>query len=259
VIGLKSSEELALMRQAGRVVALVHQALKEMIAPGVSTLELDGTAERIIRQHDAIPSFLGYPYSGHNDFPASVCASINQEIVHGIPNAERVLRQGDIISIDVGAIYEGWQGDAAFTAGVGRIGPEAQRLIDVTDAALAAAIEQCRPGNYLWNVMAAVQHWVEAHGFNVIREYQGHGIGQRMHEPPSIPNFLDRDRRRRPKNWLLKPGMVLAIEPMVCTGHWQTRVLSDGWTVATADGGLSAHSEHTVAVTENGPEILTRL
>jgi len=248
------------MRRAGRIVALVHQALKEKIAPGVNTAELDELAERIIRQNGAIPSFLGYPHSGVNDFQASVCASINEEIVHGIPSISRVLQEGDIISIDVGTILEGWQGDAAFTMGVGRrIKPEAQRLIDVTDVALMKAIEQCRPGNHLWNVMGAVQRHVESKGFSVIREYQGHGIGREMHEPPSVPNFLDKNRRRRPRNWLLKPGMTLAIEPMVCQGHWQTRTLSDGWTVVTADGKLSAHSEHTVAITENGPEILTRL
>lgn len=247
------------MRDAGRIVALVHQALKEKIAPGVTTAELDELAERIIRQHGAVPSFLGYPRSGNNDFPASVCASINKEIVHGIPSRQRVLQEGDIISIDVGTIYKGWQGDAAFTVGVGRISPEAQRLIDVTEGSLAEAIEQCRVGNRLWNVMAAVQQYAEAAGFNVIREYQGHGIGREMHEPPSVPNFLDKNRRCRPKNLLLKPGLTIAIEPMVCQGHWRTQTLADGWTVVTADGKLSAHSEHTVAVTENGPEILTQL
>lgn len=259
MIELKSREELARMREAGQIVALVHQALKERIAPGVTTAELDELAEQVIHQHGAVPSFLGYPHTGSNDFPASVCASINEEIVHGIPSPKRVLQDGDIISIDVGTIYKGWQGDAAFTVGVGRISPEAQRLIDVTEQALAEAIKQCQPGNRLWNVMAAVQRYVEAAGFNVIREYQGHGIGHEMHEPPNIPNFLDRNRRRRPRNWLLKPGMTIAIEPMVCQGHWRTRTLSDGWTVVTADGKLSSHSEHTIAITDNGPEILTRL
>jgi methionyl aminopeptidase len=259
MIILKSREELARMRDAGRIVALVHEALKEKIAPGVTTLQLNDLAERVIRQQGATPSFLGYPYTGNNDFPASICASINQEIVHGIPSGGRVLQEGDIISVDVGAIYKGWQGDAAFTVGVGQISPEAQRLIDVTDQSLHKAIEQCQPGNRLWNVMAAVQRHVEAAGFNVIREYQGHGIGQKMHEPPSIPNFLNKNRRHRPRNWLLKPGMALAIEPMVCQGDWRTRTLDDGWAVVMADGKLSAHSEHTVAITENGPEILTRL
>lgn len=259
MIILKSKDELARMHEAGRIVAWVHQALKEKIASGVTTAELDELAEQIIRQHNAIPSFLGYPYSGKNDFPASICASINEEIVHGIPSRERVLKEGDIISIDVGTIYKDWQGDAAFTVGVSQISPEAQRLIDVTEHSLVRAIEQCQPGNRLWDVMGAVQRYVEAAGFNVIREYQGHGIGHEMHEPPSIPNFLDKNHRRRPKNWLLKPGMTLAIEPMVCQGNWRTRILADGWTVVTADGKLSAHSEHTVAITENGPEILTRL
>jgi methionyl aminopeptidase len=247
------------MHEAGRIVALVHQALKEKIASSVTTFELDRLAEQIIRQHGAVPSFLDYPYAGNNDFPASICTSINEEIVHGIPSRDRVLKEGDIISVDVGAIYEGWQGDAAFTVGVGQISSEAQRLIDVADQALFKAIEQCQPGNRLWNVMGAVQQHVEAAGFNVIREYQGHGIGQKMHEPPSIPNFLNRNRRHRPRNWLLKPGMTLAIEPMVCQGDWRTRTLDDGWVVVMADGRLSAHSEHTVAITENGPDILTRL
>lgn len=256
---IKSKEELSLMREAGRIVALVHRALKERIAPGVTTLELDELAAQIIRQHKAVPSFLGYPHTGSNDFPASVCASINEEIVHGIPSRERVLKEGDIISVDVGAVYHGWQGDAAFTVGVGKIDPEAKRLIGVTEQSLDKAIEQCQPGNRLWNVMGMVQQHVEAAGFSVIREYQGHGIGREMHEPPSIPNFLDRNRRRRPKNLLLKPGMTLAIEPMVCQGDWRTRILANRWTVVTTDGKLSAHSEHTVAITENGPEILTQL
>jgi methionyl aminopeptidase len=256
---IKSKEELALMREAGRIVALVHQALKAKIAPGVSTAELNELAEQVIRQHGALPSFLGYPYRGVNDFPASVCTSINEEIVHGIPSSKRILQEGDIISVDVGTIYKGWQGDAAFTVGVGAIEPKVQRLLDVTDQALGKAIEQCQPGNHLWNVMGAVQQHVEAAGLSVIREYQGHGIGRNMHEPPSIPNFLDKNRRRRPKNWLLKSGMTLAIEPMVCQGHWRTQALADGWTVVTADGKLSAHSEHTIAITENGPEILTQL
>jgi len=259
MIVLKSKDELARMREAGRIVAWAHEALKEKIAPGVTTAELDELADRIIRQHGAVPSFLGYPHSGKNDFPASVCTSINREIVHGIPSHERLLKEGDIISVDVGTIYKGWQGDAAFTVGVDQISSEAQRLIDVTDQSLFKAIEQCQPGNRLWDVMGAVQRHVEAAGFSVIREYQGHGIGREMHEQPSIPNFLDRDRRRRPKNWLLKPGMTLAIEPMVCQGDWRTRSLADGWTVVTLDGQLSAHSEHTVAITENGPEILTWL
>jgi len=259
MVVVKSKEELDRMRGAGRIVGQVHEALKEKIAPGVTTLELDELAERIIRQHGAVPSFLGYPHTGRNDFPASVCTSINEEIVHGLPSLQRVLQAGDIISVDVGTIYKGWQGDAAFTVGVGHVSSEAQLLIDVTDEALAKAIEQCQAGNRLWDVMGAVQQYVESAGFSVIREYQGHGIGREMHEPPSIPNFLDKNRRRRPKNWLLKPGMTLAIEPMVCQGDWRTRTLSDGWTVVTADGKLSAHSEHTVAITEDGPEILTRL
>jgi len=240
------------MREAGRIVARVHEALKEAIRPGVTTAELDALAERIIRQHGAVPSFKGY-----HGFPASICASINEELVHGIPSPERVLQEGDIISVDVGTIYQGYQGDSAWTYAVGAISEEAQRLLDVTLEALFVGIAQIRAGNRLVDYSRAVQGYVESRGFRVVRLYTGHGIGREMHEPPEILNYVNprhADSRRR-----MRPGMTLALEPMVNAGTWETETLADGWTVVTKDGSLSAHFEHTVAVTEGEPVILTVL
>ncbi len=234
------------MREAGRIVARVLAALRERIRPGVTTIELDALAEDIIVTSGAVPSFKGY-----RGFPASLCVSINQEIVHGIPG-QRVLEEGDIVSVDVGAIYRGYQGDAALTVGVGQISPQARRLMEVTAGCLAAGIGQCRPRRRLGDVSWAIQHYAESRGYAVIREYTGHGIGRDMHEEPQIPNF---GRRRR--GVLLKPGMTFALEPMVTIRDWHTRVLADKWTVVTADGQLAAHFEHTVAVTEGEPQILT--
>jgi methionyl aminopeptidase len=249
MIVLKSDRELALMREAGRIVAEVHARLREIIQPGVTTAELNALAEEIIiGRHGAIPSFKGY-----RGFPASVCTSINEQVVHGIPGP-RVLLDGDIVSIDVGVIHKGYQGDAAFTAPVGHVSAEAARLMDVTLGSLMAGIGACRPGQRLGDVSSAIQRYVEARGYSVVREYTGHGIGQQMHEDPQIPNFGLPGRG--PK---LRRGMTLALEPMVNVGGWKTRVLNDHWTVVTADGTLSAHYEHTVAVTKDGPEILTRL
>ncbi|MFQ6057759.1 MAG: type I methionyl aminopeptidase [Anaerolineae bacterium] len=252
MIILKSPWELARMRQAGQIVAKVLAALREEIRPGVTTAHLDALAYQIIAEHKAIPSFKGY-----RGFPASLCASINEEVVHGIPGP-RTLEEGDIISLDVGAIYQGYHGDAAITVGVGRISQEAARLLEVTVGALEAGIAQARPGHRLWDVIRAIQGYVEERGFNVVREYQGHGIGREMHEEPSIPNFLG-DADQRPRNVRLRPGMTFALEPMVVAGDWPTRVLGNKWTVVTKDRRLSAHFEHTIAVTEDGPEILTRL
>ncbi len=254
----KSKEELALMRQAGRIVAEVLATMREKARPGVSTAELDAIAEEIITRHDAIPAFKGYPHNGVNDFPASICASINEEIVHGIPSPQRILREGDIISIDVGAIYRGFYGDAAVTLAIGDVDDETRRLLEVTEGALMAGIAHAREGNRLWHVIRAIQTHVEGEGFNVLREYQGHGIGRKMHEKPDIPNFLG-TRGRRPKNYPLLSGMTLALEPMVVAGDWRTRVLEDGWTVVTADSQRSAHFEHTIAITNGESEILTRL
>ncbi len=250
VVTIKSPRELALMREAGRIVARVHAALREAIRPGVTTAELDALAESIIREHGAVPSFKGY-----RGFPATICASINAELVHGIPSPSRVLREGDIISVDVGAIYKGYHGDSAWTYPVGEISEEAQRLLDVTREALFAGIAQVRPGNRLQDYSRAVQEYVESRGFYVVRLYTGHGIGRQMHEPPEILNYVNPqhpDSRRR-----FVPGMTVALEPMVQVGTWDTITLNDGWTVVSLDGSLSAHFEHTVAVTENGAEILT--
>ena len=247
------------MRQAGRIVAEVLAAMRRQARPDVSTSDLDALAEEIIRGHHAIPAFKGYPHNGQNEFPASICASINQEIVHGIPSPHRILQEGDIISIDVGAVYKGFYGDAAITLAIGdEVDGDTQRLLKVTEGALMAGIAQAREGNRLWNVIRAIQSHVEQKGFNVLREYQGHGIGRRMHEKPDVPNFLG-PRGHRPKNYPLMPGMTIALEPMVVAGDWHTRVLGDGWTVVTADGKRSAHFEHTIAVTNGEPEIFTRL
>jgi len=254
----KSKAELALMRQAGRIVAEVLAMMREKAKPGVSTAELDAMAEEIIGRRQAVPAFKGYPHNGRNDFPASICASINEEIVHGIPSPGRVLMDGDIISIDVGSVYKGFYGDAAVTLAIGEIDEEAQRLLEVTNGALMAGIAQAYAGNHLWNLIRAIQTHVETKGLNVLHEYQGHGIGRQMHEKPDIPNFLG-PRGQRPKNYPLLSGMTLALEPMVVAGHWRTKVLDDGWTVITADGKRAAHFEHTVAITDSEPEILTRL
>jgi methionyl aminopeptidase len=240
----KSKEELALMRQAGRIVAEVLAAMRKMARPGVSTAELNAVAEEIITRYNAIPAFKGYPHNGKNDFPASICASINEEIVHGIPSPRRILNEGDIISIDVGAIHKGFYGDAAITLAIGEVDEETKRLLEVTEGALMTGIAQARQGHRLWNLIRAIQSHVERAGFNVLREYQGHGIGRNMHEEPGVPNFLG-PRGHRPRNYPLMPGMTIALEPMVAVGDWHTRVLDDGWTVVTADGKRSAHFEHT--------------
>jgi methionyl aminopeptidase len=257
-IEIKSEEELVLMRQAGRIVAEVLETMREKAQRGVSTAELDAVAEEIITRHQAIPAFKGYPHNGQNDFPASICASINEVIVHGIPSPRRILKEGDIISIDVGAVYKGFYGDAAITLAIGKVDKETQRLLEVTEGALMAGIAQVRKGNHLWSVIRAIQSHVERSGFNVLREYQGHGIGRNMHEEPGVPNFLGR-RGQRPKNYPLMPGMTIALEPMVVMGDWHTRVLDDGWGVVTMDGKRSAHFEHSVAVVNGEAEILTRL
>jgi methionyl aminopeptidase len=254
----KSKEELTLMRQAGRIVAEVLATMREKARPGVSTAELDAIAEEIIIRRHAVPAFKGYPHNGQNDFPASICASINEEIVHGIPSPRRILKEGDIISIDVGAVYKSYYGDAAVTLAIGNVDAEDQRLMEVTYSALMSGIAKARAGDRLWNVIRAIQSYVEQHGFSVLREYQGHGIGRHMHEKPDIPNFLA-PRGHRPKNYPLSSGITVALEPMVVAGDWRTKVLDDGWTVVTVDGKRSAHFEHTIAITDGEPEILTLL
>jgi methionyl aminopeptidase len=251
MITLKSAHELDLMRQAGRIVAQVLAEIRDAVAPGVTTADLEAIAGRIIvDEHGAIPSFKGY-----RGFPGMICASINEEIVHGIPG-QRVLHEGDIFSVDVGAIYKGYHGDAATTVGVGQIDDESQRLMDVTAEALRIGIETARPGNWTSDISKAIEAYVKSQGLSVVREYTGHGIGRAMHEDPQIPNYYDPRIGARVR---LRPGMTFALEPMVMVGNWRTRVLGDNWTVVTADGTRSAHFEHTVAVTKNGPEIMTRL
>ena len=241
------------MRQAGRIVAQVLALMSEQAQPGVTTADLDAAAEALIRKLGAIPSFKGY-----HGFPASICASVNVEVVHGIPSQKRVLREGDLVSVDVGAVYQGYHGDGAMTTCVGKSTPEQQRLIDVTQQALAAGIARARVGNRLWDIVRAIENTTRLAGYDVLHNYQGHGIGREMHEDPDIPNSLS-DSRGRPPNVPLRAGMTLAIEPMVVVGSGESQVLDDGWTVVATDGTLSAHFEHTVAITDGEAEILTRL
>ena len=243
---IKSDREIAIMRQAGRIVAAVLQLLARQIRAGMKTKELDDIASREIERLGGACSFKGY-----RGFPASICVSVNDEIVHGIPG-ERILMEGDIASLDVGAIYNGFQGDAAVTVGVGKISLEASQLLWSTEGALKAGIAVAYPGNRLGDISAAIQQYAESRGYSVVREYGGHGIGREMHEEPLVHNF------GQPSTGpMLKKGMAIALEPMLNTGDWRTRIGSDGWTVLTADGSLSAHFEHTIAITDNGPEVLT--
>ena len=248
-IVIKSEAELALMRAAGSLNALALETVRKMINPGVTTAELDAAAEKVIRDHGGIPIFKGYP--GPYPYPATLNVSVNDELVHGIPGS-RKLKNGDIVSIDCGTLLNGFVGDAAFTIGVGEISAEAQRLLDVTEKSLQEGIKKMRPGNRTGDVSAAIQSYVERHGFHVTREYTGHGVGREMHEGPQVPNY-----GRSGRGVLLRPGLTIALEPMVLIGTAQTRVLADQWTVVSADGSLTAHFEHTVAVTENDPLILT--
>jgi methionyl aminopeptidase len=252
VIVIKSPDEIALMRESGRVVALALEAVRAHVAPGVTTSELDAIAEEVIVSRNAIPAFKGVTqYAGQHPFPATITASINEELVHGIPGS-RKLREGDIISIDCGAVYQGFVGDAAFTAPVGSVSPEARRLIEVAEQALHEGIRMMRPGNRTGDVSHTIQTYVEANGFSVVREYTGHGVGRTMWEQPQVPNYGTPGRGTS-----LRPGMTIALEPMINAGSPATQVLSDQWTVATRDGKLCAHFEHSVAVTKNGPLILT--
>jgi methionyl aminopeptidase len=245
----RNHDELAKMRRAGRVVAEIHEATRAILRPGVSTEDIDRVAREVLEKRDAKSNFLNY-----HGFPAVVCTSPNSMIVHGIPSPKVVLEDGDIISVDCGAIIEGYHGDAAYTAGVGEVSAEAARLMEVTEASLFAGIEQLTDGNRLHEVGRAVQQVAEAAGFSVVREYVGHGIGTAMHEDPQVPNYWPGT-----PGPMLKTGMVFAVEPMVNAGGPGTEQLEDGWSVVTADGRLSAHFEHTIAVTEDGPEVFTVL
>jgi methionyl aminopeptidase len=244
----KTPREIEIMREAGKIVALTHQELEKHIRPGITTKELDEIAEAVIRKHGAIPSFKGY-----NGFPGSICASVNEELVHGIPG-DRVLKEGDIISVDIGAQYNGYHADSAWTYPVGEIAEETKKLLEVTEKSLYIGLEEAKPGARLSNISHAIQTYVESHHFSIVREYVGHGIGQNLHEDPQIPHYGPPNKGPR-----LKPGMTLCIEPMVNAGSRYVKTLADNWTVVTVDGKMCAHFEHTIAITENGYEILTTL
>jgi len=246
MIHIKTPAEIEIMRQSNRLVARTLQKLRKAAKPGVTTKELDQIAESSIRAGGATPAFKGY-----RGYPASLCVSVNEEVVHGIPDSRR-LREGEIVSMDLGALLNGYYGDSAITVPVGQVSDEAGRLMEVTQQALAKGIEQATHGNRLFDISHAIQSWVEAHGLSVVRDYVGHGIGRNLHEDPQIPNFGPPHHGPR-----LRPGMVLAIEPMINVGTWQVKVLDDGWTVVTADRSLSAHFEHTLAITDEKADILS--
>jgi methionyl aminopeptidase len=244
---LKSPDEIARIREACVIVHDILQELVRTVEPGMTTLEIDRIASARTRERGAEPAFLGY-----HGYPASICVSVNDEVVHGIPSQRRVLREGDLVGLDFGVVYRGYYGDSAVTVPLGKVTDEARRLLETTEGALGRAIETARPDNRVGDIGAAVQAFVEEHGFSVVRDFVGHGIGRRLHEPPQVPNYGARGTRER-----LRVGMVLALEPMVNAGRSEVETLDDGWTAVTADGRLSAHFEHTVALTENGPEILS--
>jgi len=244
VIVIKSPEEIGLMRQSGSILSEMLQQLRGVVRPGIKTRDLDEFVEAEMKRRGVVASFKGY-----GGYPASVCVSINDEIVHGIPGS-RLVKEGDIVSLDLGVYRKGFHTDAALTVAAGEPSPDAQRLVTVTEECLAKGIEAARPGNHVGDISAAIQRHVEAQGFSIVREYTGHGVGRDLHEEPQIPNFVCG------KGPLLRKGMALAIEPMVNMGGWKTRVAPDKWTVLTADGSLSAHFEHTIAITDGDPEVL---
>lgn len=248
---IKNLEEIELMRIAGRINALALDTVRNMVRPGVTTAELDEAAEVVIRDHGGVPTFKGYP--GPYPYPATLTVSINEELVHGIPS-KRTLKNGDILSVDCGTTYKGFVADSAFSIGVGEITDDAQKLLNVTEKALYEGITQMQAGKRVGDISAAIQHYVEKYGYHVPREYSGHGVGRQMHEAPQVPNYGKAGR-----GLVLRPGMTLAVEPMTLVGTYRTRVLPDQWTVVSADGSLTAHHEHTIAVTANGPRILTLL
>ena len=246
-ISIKSEREISRMREAGKILADVHDKLEEIIAPGISTLDIDRKGEELIRKAGCIPSFLNY-----EGYPASICVSVNDEVVHGIPTDSRKLEEGDIVSLDAGVIYEGYHSDAARTYGVGTISEESKRLIEITRLSFYEGIQNAYAGNHLHDISAAIQKFVEKNGFSVVRDLVGHGVGTQLHEEPQIPNY--KPVGRGPK---LRPGMTLAIEPMVNAGDWKIWILEDDWTVVTRDGSNSAHYENTILITEGEPEILS--
>ncbi len=254
MISIKSRTEIEYMRKAGEVLAYAHKLVEEAIKPGVTTLELDNIVFEHIKKHDAIPSFKGYKgFPGAIDYPASICASVNNEVVHGIPSL-RELKDGDIISVDIGVFLNGYHSDAARTYPVGQISTKAKHLIDITRQSFYEGIKKAVKDNRIIDISVAIQEYVEQNGYSVVREYVGHGIGREMHEAPQIPNYRTRERGPR-----LQPGMTLAVEPMVNEGKYQVKLLENKWTVVTADGSLSAHYENTIAITDSEPLILTKL
>ncbi len=246
-VTVKSAKEIELMRIAGRILGRVHQELAREIRPGMSTLDIDRICEELIRSYGCIPSFLNY-----EGFPASVCVSVNDEVVHGIPNRKRIIKEGDIVSLDTGVVYKGYQSDAARTVGVGDISKQASDLIERTKCSFFAGIRYAKEGNRLFDISAAIHDYAESFGYGVVRDLVGHGIGRNMHEPPEVPNFRQRRRGMR-----LVSGMTLAIEPMINIGTWRVKWSPNGWTASTADGSLSAHYENTVLITKQGPELLS--
>ena len=248
MIVLKTSRELAVMREAGRISAMALKVAGEAVEPGVSTWEIDRVARKYIESQGAVPSFLGY-----GGFPASACISVNNVVIHGIPSKRQIVKAGDIVSIDIGAMFEGFNGDNAYTFPFGDIAPQAQRLLDATRESLYEGIKQAKAGNRLGDIGSTVQRYVEARGYSVVRDFVGHGVGAKLHEDPSVPNYGTPGRGVR-----LLPGMTIAIEPMVNQGGYEVQVQKDGWTTVTRDGKLSAHFEHTVAITPDGPVILTK-
>ena len=248
-VSIKSAREIAMMQEAGRILAKVHDELGQAIHPGISTYEIDQLGEKLIRGYGCIPNFLHY-----NGYPASICVSVNEEVVHGIPNKNRILKEGDIVSLDAGLIYKGYHSDAARTHAVGKISDEAQKLIDVTRQSFFEGIKLAKEGNHLHDISNAIDAYVSQFGYGIVKDLVGHGIGTQLHEDPQIPNFAQKRRGVR-----LQAGMTLAIEPMINAGGWEVNFLQDGWTVVSRDGSLSAHYENTILVTEGEPEILTLL
>ena len=246
-VSIKSEREIKLMKEAGRLLAITHDELSRALKPGMSTWEIDHLGEEIIRSFGCAPNFLHY-----NGYPASICVSVNDEVVHGIPSKKRIIQEGDIVSLDAGLIYKGYHSDAARTHAIGEVNPEAAKLIQVTRESFFEGIKFAKAGNHLHDISAAIQKYAESFGFGVVRDLVGHGIGTHLHEDPEIPNFKTRGRGIK-----LRPGMTLAIEPMITAGRYDVEWLDDGWTVVTVDGSLAAHYENTVLITEGEPEILT--
>ena len=247
-VTIKSEREIGLMREAGRILAITHEELEKALKPGISTWEIDRLGEEIIRSYGCVPSFKNY-----RGYPASICISVNNEVVHGIPSKKRILGEGDIVSLDAGVIYKGYHSDAARTHGVGEISPEAGRLIQVTKECFFEGIKYAKIGNHLNDISSAIQAYAESFGYGVVRDLMGHGIGSHLHEDPEVPNFA-----RKRKGIKLQTGMTLAVEPMINAGRLDVRWLDDDWTVVTEDGSLSAHYENTILITEDAPEILSR-